>query len=170
MKEKMFEGLDALEVFPIGCIHRNTGDMYLEILPQFRDALKQLENFSHIVVLFWADQHGSVDTRESIDLQVEPPYAPGKMTGIFATRSQLRPNPILSTPCRVESIDEDKGIIHIQMIDGFEGSPILDIKGYFPVMDRVNDAVIPEWLDWGLDHVPDEGLNLYEEMEDQNIS
>ena len=32
-------------------------------------------------------------------------------------------------------------------------------------MDRVNGAVIPEWLDWGMDHVPEEGLDLYEEME-----
>ena len=56
-------------------------------------------------------------------------------------------------------------MIYVNKIDGFDGSPILDIKGYFPVMDRVNGAVIPEWLDWGLDDVPEEGLDLYEEME-----
>jgi tRNA (Thr-GGU) A37 N-methylase len=145
MNDKILAGLDAFQVFPIGTIHRCEGDMYLEIFPQFRPALKHLEEFSHMTVLFWAHQHGAVE--------------------IFATRSELRPNPILSTPCRIEGIDHENGIIQINRIDGFDDSPILDIKGYFPVMDRVKDAVIPEWLDWGLDHVPEEGLDLFEEME-----
>jgi tRNA-Thr(GGU) m(6)t(6)A37 methyltransferase TsaA len=165
MVDNIFEYLDEFKVYPIGYIHRNEGNMYLEISPQFKPALKQLENFSHITVLFWAHEHGAVEDRNAIDLQVEPPYAPGIITGIFATRSELRPNPILSTPCKIKSIDSDRGIIHINRIDGFEGSPILEIKGYFPIMDRVNGAVIPEWLDWGMDHVPEEGLDLYEKME-----
>jgi tRNA-Thr(GGU) m(6)t(6)A37 methyltransferase TsaA len=166
MNDKLLDGLDAFQVFPIGYIHRDEGGMYLEILPQFKLAIKQLEHFSHITVLFWADQYGAVEERNQFELQVEPPYAPNMLTGIFATRSECRPNPILSTPCKIESVDEEEGIIHINRIDGFEGSPILDIKGYFPIMDRVKDAVIPEWLDWGIDHVPEEGLDLYEEIED----
>jgi tRNA-Thr(GGU) m(6)t(6)A37 methyltransferase TsaA len=136
--------------------------MYLEILPPFRPALKLIDHFSHLIVLFWAHQHDGIQERANIDLQVEPPYAPGKMTGIFSTRSQFRPNPILSTPCKIESIDQEDGFIIINKIDAFDGSPILDIKAYYPVMDRVNSASIPEWLDWGIDHVPDEGLDLYE--------
>ena len=166
MNNTMFEGLEEFQVFPIGYIHRHDGDMYLEILPQFRPALAQLEHFSHITVLFWAHQHGDIETRSQIDLQVAPPYAPEKLTGIFATRSELRPNPILSTPCRIEEIDHQAGVIRVNKIDGFENSPILDIKGYFPVMDRVRDAEIPAWLDWGIDHVPDEGLDLFEAMEE----
>lgn len=166
MTDKLLDGLDAFQVYPIGYIHRNEGDMYLQILPQFRPALKQLEHFSHITVLFFAHQHAAVQDRNEFELQVEPPYAPGKMTGVFATRSECRPNPILSTPCKIEAVDEESGFIQINRIDGFEGSPILDIKGYFPIMDRVKDAIIPPWLDWGLDHVPEEGLDLYEEMEE----
>jgi tRNA-Thr(GGU) m(6)t(6)A37 methyltransferase TsaA len=167
MKDQILNGLESFQVFPIGYIHRNEGDMYLEILPPFRPALKELEHFSHMTVLFWAHEHGTVEERNAIELQVEPPYAPGKMTGIFATRTQLRPNPILSTPCKIEDIDHKNGIIRVNKVDGFEGSPVLDIKGYFPIMDRVKDAVIPDWLDWGIDHVPEEGLDLYEEMEEE---
>ncbi|MFO7681453.1 MAG: hypothetical protein R6X34_15515 [Chloroflexota bacterium] len=47
-----------------------------------------------------------------------------------------------------------------------ENTPIIDIKGYFPVCDRVNDAAIPAWPDWGIDHLPDEGMGLYEEYEE----
>jgi tRNA-Thr(GGU) m(6)t(6)A37 methyltransferase TsaA len=165
MKKGLFSGLESFQLYPIGYIHREGSEHWLEILPQFKPALKQLEHFSHLTVLFWAHEHSSVNTRNSIDLQVEPPYAPGVITGIFATRSELRPNPILSTPCGIVSINQDEGIIHVNKIDGFDGSPILDIKGYFPIMDRVNGAIIPEWLDWGFDHVPEEGLDLYEEIE-----
>jgi len=166
MNDNLLSGLEAFQVYPIGYIHRNDGDMYIKISPPFRTAIKQLEHFSHMTVLFWAHQHGEVELRNKIDLQVDPPYAPGKLTGIFATRSELRPNPILSTPCKITSIDQENGIIQVNKIDGFDGSPVLDIKGYFPIMDRVNDAIIPEWLDWGLDHVPEDGLDLYEEMEE----
>jgi tRNA-Thr(GGU) m(6)t(6)A37 methyltransferase TsaA len=164
MKTALFTDLEPFQVYPIGYIHRE--GMELEILPPFRPALKLLDCFSHLTVLFWAHQNASIQERENIDLQVEPPYAPGKMTGIFATRSEFRPNPILSTPCRIESIDQENGIIKVNKIDAFDGSPILDIKAYYPIMDRVNGASIPEWLDWGLDHVPDEGLDLYENMEE----
>ena len=165
MKGNLFKGLQPFQLYPIGFVHREADNMYLEILPSFLPALKELDQFSHITVLFWADRYASDEQRNNLDLQVEPPYAPGKTTGIFATRSEIRPNPILSTPCKIKSVDAVNGFIYVQMIDALEGSPILDIKAYFPIMDRVNGAVIPEWLDWGLDHVPDEGLGLYEEME-----
>lgn len=166
MSKNNFKGLTAYQVYPIGYIHRDGDNMYLEILEPFRPALKQLENFSHVTVLFWADQHDSLDERGSY-LQTEPPYAPGVTTGIFATRSEVRPNPILSTPCKIEDLDQENGILRVNKIDGFDGTPILDLKGYFPIMDRVRDATIPEWLDWGLEWVPDEGLGLYEEMEEE---
>jgi len=165
MNKELLNGLDPLQVLPIGYVRRQPGNMVIEVLPRFRPALLNLEHFSHLLVIFWADQHGQIGFRNEIDLQVDPPYAPGKITGIFATRSEVRPNPILLTPCKIEQVDMDKGVVRLQMIDALDGSPVLDMKGYFPIMDRVNGAAIPEWLDWGLDHVPDEGLGLYEEME-----
>jgi len=165
MNKELLKGLDPIEVFPIGYVRREPGNMVIEVLPRFRPALLNLEHFSHLLVLFWGDKHGEYKFRNELDLQVDPPYAQGKITGIFATRSEARPNPILLTPCKIKKVDIENGIIQVQMIDALDGSPVLDIKGYFPIMDRVNGAVIPEWLDWGLDHVPDEGLGLYEEME-----
>ncbi len=68
-------------------------------------------------------------------------------------------NPVLSTPCVIAAIGHDQGMIHINRNDGIDGAPILDIEGYFPVMDRDKDAVIPKWLDWGIDHVEETGLH-----------
>jgi tRNA (Thr-GGU) A37 N-methylase len=45
-------------------------------------------------------------------------------------------------------------------MDAFDGTPVLDLKGYFPVCDRVKDVRIPEWTEgWG-EWMPDEGLGL----------
>jgi tRNA-Thr(GGU) m(6)t(6)A37 methyltransferase TsaA len=150
-------------VIPIGSVKRNKGRIELHIRPKYRPAMKQLEHFSHIQVLMWADQ---VDNEEARNwFQTEPPYAPGIMTGIFATRSEARPNPILLTPCKILTVEENSGIIEINNIDAHDDTPIIDIKGYFPVMDRVKDPIIPEWLDRGDSKwVPEEGLMRYEDM------
>ena len=47
-------------------------------------------------------------------------------------------------------------------IDAYDGTPIVDLKAYFPVCERVKEAHIPEWLaDWP-EWMPEEGLGLYE--------
>jgi tRNA (Thr-GGU) A37 N-methylase len=64
------------------------------------------------------------------------------------------------TVCKISKLEEDKGIIDVPNIDAFDGTPILDLKGYFPVCDRVQDARIPEWTEgWG-EWMPDEGQGL----------
>ena len=54
----------------------------------------------------------------------------------------------------------------IANIDAYDGTPIVDLKAYFPVCDRVQEVRIPAWLgDWP-DWMPDEGLGFYEEIEE----
>ena len=141
MKDGLFSGLEAFHVYPIGSIHRGEASMYLGILPTFRLTLKQLEHFSYITVLFWAHEHVALEVMNAIDLQVEPPYAPGMMTGIFAARSVLWLNPILSTPCVIAAIGHDQGMIHINRNDGIDGAPILDIG--FELSGRGNGLLLP---------------------------
>ena len=137
----------AYEVRPIGTVRSAEQGSYLEIFEPFRPALKQLDQFSHIIVLWWADQLDDEESRRI--LQCNPPYAEDKRTGIFACRAPCRPNPIAITACKMISVDEEAGIIPLEYIDAEDGSPILDLKAYFPVSDRVRDARMPEWLsDW----------------------
>ena len=154
----------TFQVCPIGTIHRPETGYYLQIDPPYRPGLKQLKHFSHITVLWWATEQDTPDKRREITCY--PPYAPEKETGIFATRAEYRPNPICTTVCQITEINEEAGIVKVQNIDAFENTPLLDIKGYFPVCDRVNGATIPAWLDWGVDHLPDEGMGLFEEYEE----
>jgi tRNA-Thr(GGU) m(6)t(6)A37 methyltransferase TsaA len=148
------------QVYPIGHVRRNEDGTTLQILEPFRPGLKQLDHFTHVIVLWWSDQLDDEEYRTI--MQCEPPYAGGRVTGVFACRSPYRPNPISMTTCKILEMDEGRGLLRIGDIDAYDGTPILDLKAYFPVCERVKDARIPEWLsDWP-DWMPEEGLGLEE--------
>jgi len=146
------------DLYPIGTVRRSEGDIWLEIEERFRPALQQLEHFSHVMVFWWADKLDTEEHRRI--LETEPPYAQGKVTGVFACRSEYRPNPIAMTTCEIQGVDEAAGIVRVVNIDAYDGTPIVDLKAYFPVCDRVKEAYIPAWLsDWP-EWMPDEGMGL----------
>jgi tRNA-Thr(GGU) m(6)t(6)A37 methyltransferase TsaA len=148
----------AFQVYLIGYVKHNESEIALEILELFRGDLKQLDHFSHLFVFWWADRHDNQKSRGI--MQTEPPYAQGKVTGVFACRSEYRPNPIALTTCRILAVDEECGFVKLANIDAIDGTPILDLKAYFPVCERVKEAHIPEWLsDWP-EWMPDEELGL----------
>ncbi len=142
---------------PIGYVRRDP-NVYLEICEPFRPALRQLDHFSHVMVFWWAHNHDNEKSRSI--MQTNPPYAADKVTGVFACRAEYRPNPIGMTVCTLEEVDEEKGIVHITDIDAYDGTPIVDLKAYFPVCDRVKEAYIPEWLSEWPEWMPEEGLGL----------
>jgi len=149
---------EVYQLRTIGFVHRPEDGIRLEILEPFRPALHELGRFSHVIVLWWAHKHDNEQSRSA--LHTEPPYAPGKIMGVFGTRAEYRPNPIGVTVCRIIGVDEEKGEVGIQDIDAYDGTPVVDLKAYFPVCDRVREAWIPEWLsDWP-EWMPEEGLGL----------
>lgn len=146
----------AYNLAPVGRVKRAKYGVQLRIDEQFRPGLKHLDKFSHVVVIWWADRFDSEEYRSK--LQVKPFYADKVMTGIFATRSPYRPNPIAVTVCRILDVDEEEGVVVVSNIDAYDGTEILDLKGYFPVSDLVADARIPDWLPEEFARpVPDEG-------------
>jgi tRNA (Thr-GGU) A37 N-methylase len=49
----------------------------------------------------------------------------------------------------VLDVDVESGIVVLPWIDAFEGSPVLDIKPYIPISDRIRDYKVADWLlDW----------------------
>jgi tRNA-Thr(GGU) m(6)t(6)A37 methyltransferase TsaA len=154
----MHENDPTYALYPIGTVRRSEEGIWLEIAEPFRPALQQLEHFSHVMVFWWADKLDTAEHRRI--LETEPPYAPGKVTGVFACRSEYRPNPIAITTCEIQEVDETTGIVRVVNIDAYDGTPIVDLKAYFPVCDRVKKAHIPPWLsDWP-EWMPDEGMGL----------
>lgn len=133
----------ALTINPIGTVRVEKGSFWLDIVPKYADGLNQLENFSHVNVLWWCHHFDNAKDRQV--LQCEQPYqkAPASV-GIFATRSPLRPNPIALTIVPIINIAEG-GKIYLPYIDAEDGSPIIDLKPYHPATDRVRDLEVPDW-------------------------
>jgi tRNA-Thr(GGU) m(6)t(6)A37 methyltransferase TsaA len=76
-------------------------------------------------VLWWFDRNDTPQKRSI--LQIRPQGDANKpATGVFATRSPVRPNLIGLTRCKVVSVKEN--VITVESIDAFPGTPVLDIK------------------------------------------
>jgi tRNA (adenine37-N6)-methyltransferase len=106
-------------------------------------ALKNIDGFSHLQIIWWGHYVDSPKFRAS--LVTEKPYKKGPASiGIFATRSPVRPNPILITTIYASRIDYEKGTINTPYIDAEPGTPVLDIKPYH-LSERVRDCRVPEW-------------------------
>ncbi len=148
----------SLSLAPIGVIRRSEQGIFIEIEAQFRPALTGLEHFSHVIVLWWAHLLDGPECRTTLEMY--PPYAPDHLTGVFASRSPVRPNPVLLTTCKLLSLDQAQGRLQVQNLDAFDGAPVIDLKAYFPVCDRVQAAHIPEWLAGWPEWMPEDGLGL----------
>lgn len=132
------------KVNSIGNICNNETGTFIKLDTKVIPALKALDGFSHINVLWWFNDFDKEEFRSV--LETEQPYknAPEKM-GIFATRSPIRPNPIALTAVEVLHIDYQNGVIQIAYIDANDNTPVLDIKPYTPSLDRVESPDTPPW-------------------------
>ncbi|MCP4544356.1 MAG: excinuclease ABC subunit UvrA [Chloroflexi bacterium] len=150
----------TFEVSPVGYLRRDGEKTFLEISESCIPALKQLEHFSHVQVFWWFSEFQGDEHRATT--QTQPPYDEAPISGVFALRAPMRPNPIGLTTAEVLNVDHKRGIVEITNIDAFDGTPILDLKAHMPVEDRVKDARIPEWMaDWP-EWVPEERHRLEE--------
>ena len=138
---------EMYNIIPIGFVAGSTHNLRLEIKQKFTPALKGLSAFSHCQVLWWLHEFADEHFRQTT--QIKPPYD-GSLTGVFASRSPIRPNPLGLSVAAVLSVDETLGIVEVAGLDAYPGTPILDIKAYFPSADRVMDVTVPDWAaDWG---------------------
>ncbi len=115
------------EIVPIGIVRKTDDRTWIEVEERYQDALLGLEGFSHIHVMYWFHENDTPELRNT--LQVHPRKNPANpLTGVFATHSPLRPNPIALTLCRILSIQGTT--IDVEELDARDGSPLIDIKCY----------------------------------------
>ncbi|MGA3060087.1 MAG: tRNA (N6-threonylcarbamoyladenosine(37)-N6)-methyltransferase TrmO [Candidatus Bathyarchaeia archaeon] len=104
------------------------------------EALDGVTGFSHLFVLFWLNQ---ISSKQRTTLRVHPR---GRMDmpllGVFATRTNLRPNPIGLT--LVELLKVESNTLTVRGLDAFDGTPILDIKP-FDSWDNAENARVSDW-------------------------
>ena len=109
----------------------------VEVLEDFRSGLKDLDGFSHIILLYHF--HRS----QGFKLHVVP-FMDSQERGLFATRAPKRPNPIGLSVVQLDKITD--GVLFIRDVDILDGTPLLDIKPYVPEFDA-QVAVRTGWFE-----------------------
>ena len=128
-----FEKTDKI---PIQSVFGKDIEGRVEIYPEYTQGLIDLENFSHIYLVYHF--HHS----KSYNLLCKP-FLDDKKHGIFAIRGPNRPNSIGISLVELISIEDN--IINIRGIDIFNGTPLLDIKPYIEKFD-VRTSTRSGWI------------------------
>jgi tRNA-Thr(GGU) m(6)t(6)A37 methyltransferase TsaA len=114
----------------------------IELLPKYRPGLRGLGEFSHVLVI--AFLHGAeFDAARHL---VRRPRGQADMpeVGIFAQRAKDRPNPLGVTVAPIVAL-EPTGV-RVRGLDAIDGTPIVDLKPYFPQFDSAPGARVPDWV------------------------
>jgi len=120
--------------------HRAT--VALEIAPECDLALTGIEEYSHLLVVAWFDRaEGPPSPDELVHPDGREEIDP---VGRFATRTPRRPNPLAVVSPRL--LRRDGRMLWVTGIDLWDGTPILDIKGYALRDDCHPEATVPQWL------------------------
>ena len=129
---------------PIGAIRLEGQRAYVDVLPQYLPALRGLEEYSHLHLLWWFDGCDTPDSRATLQVNTPHPGSPENL-GVFATRSPYRPNPIALDAAAILWVDHRRGRICISRTDARDGTPVMDIKPYARGADCIPEAVGPPW-------------------------
>ena len=126
----------------IGVVKKSGKVSELDVYPEFCDGLYRLEEFSHIIILYWLHLRDHETDRST--LKVIPKRHPGAQeVGVFASRSPSRPNPIGLSVVELVRINGCRMLV--KGLDAIEGSPIIDVKPYIPRADSIPKARAPSW-------------------------
>jgi len=112
----------------------------IEVFPEYADGLKDLDGFSHIILVY----HFHLSKKPLLMVR---PYMDEELHGVFATRAPSRPNPIgIST---LHLLRVEKNMLHVEDLDIVDGTPVLDIKPFVPEFD-VRKTSRVGWLEKNL--------------------
>jgi tRNA-Thr(GGU) m(6)t(6)A37 methyltransferase TsaA len=144
--------MEPITIQPIGIIHtphKNIKNMpiqpiaakgikgKIELLPKYAAGLKDLEGFSHITLIYHFHKI------EGFELEVIP-FMDTEKRGIFACKAPKRPNAIGISTVKVIKIENN--IIYVEEVDMLNGTPLIDIKPFYPKYDN-RDNVTIGWLE-----------------------
>ena len=129
-----FEAPEGTPIQPPGGA---TSEGAVEVFPEFRAGLEDLEGFSHLILLYHCHLSGD------FSLKVKP-FLDDAEHGVFATRAPSRPNSIGLSVVRLIGVTD--GELSIRDVDIINGAPLLDIKPYVPKFD-VRPEARTGWLE-----------------------
>lgn len=123
----------------------------LVIYDPWCEVLDGIEGFSHILVLYWP--HLIEPERRNLR-KIHPMGRKDlPLQGIFATRSPVRPNPVLVST--VPLMKREGSVLTVKGLEAVDGSPLIDIKPYMQAYHDVAKVRVPEWM-----HLVERELNM----------
>ncbi len=149
MKVKHMSSEQSITLKPVGYVKTSaSGDevkdrartCQIVINPDLQEALLGISDYSHLYILFWLNE---IIEEKRRTLQVHPRGRTDlPLMGAFATRTNLRPNPIGLT--LVEFVGLEGNVLTVRGLDAFNGTPVLDLKPY-DFWDRPKNLKVPTW-------------------------
>ena len=123
-----------------GLVKQATAEIILQKPYAQIEAIQELKDYSHIWVQFIFHQ----SIQENWKATVRPPKMGGnKRVGVFATRSNFRPNPLGLSVVKLEAVNPYKDRVSLIVSGGdfLDGTPVVDIKPYLPYSDSIPEAL-----------------------------
>ena len=109
----------------------------VELFPEYRQGLKDIEGFSNIILIYYFD-------RSKDEKIISRPFLEDETHGIFSIRSPHRPNHIGVSIVKLGKVERNK--ITFSEVDILDGTPLLDIKPYVSHFDS-RENVKNGWLE-----------------------
>ncbi len=100
----------------------------IEVFPEYMDGMKDIDQVSHLIVLYWCDRADRGIMQSITPFSTDP-------KGVFSCRAQMRPNPIAF--CIAEVLERNENILRVKGVEALEGSPLLDLKPYSSAIDSI---------------------------------
>jgi tRNA-Thr(GGU) m(6)t(6)A37 methyltransferase TsaA len=119
----------------------DSGEFVIELFPRYRGALRMIDRFRYVYVIFYMDRAVYGGSNEA-----HPPGLGGRSVGLFASRSPHRPNRIGLDVARIIEVLDDLRI-RTSGLSALDGSPLLDLKPYTP--GDVKADADPGWISGG---------------------
>ena len=144
--------MEPIQINPVGVVRNsvhekvdeNWGSVQSRIVlgAQYRGGLLGLAEFSHALILTYLHE-AQFDPAHHLQrhprgLETLP------LVGIFAQRAKDRPNAIGLTAVKIVAVGEDW--LDVEGLDAIDGTPVVDIKPYFPAFDQQQNAFVPPWV------------------------
>jgi tRNA-Thr(GGU) m(6)t(6)A37 methyltransferase TsaA len=122
---------------PIQGVFDKNSEAWVELNQEYVQGLKDLEGFSHAILLYQFHLSDQVEI-------VGKPYLENAEHGIFAMRSPHRPNHIGLSVVKIKRIEGGK--LYFTEVDILDGTPVLDIKPYVKQFD-CRDEAVSGWIE-----------------------
>ncbi len=121
------------DTVPIQGVFSADSEGTVELFPEYREGLRDIDGFSHIFLVYYFHESRFVMLKAK-------PYMDDTERGVFSIRSPHRPNHIGLTVVNLMSVENC--ILRVRGLDMIDGTPLIDIKPYNPYFDDRSDATI----------------------------